>query len=123
MALERALHDGAPAASLPTLLDNLQNALRGLGEVLAKLPEAPDGGEANAEGVINPERARELLDQLEYLLARYDTTAERLFTANQALLRATLGARAGQLGQQIEDFDFPGALASVRALIETIKPP
>ena len=45
------------------------------------------------------------------------------FTANQALLRATLGARAGQLGQQIEDFDFPGALASVRALIETIKPP
>ena len=123
VALERALHDGAPAASLPTLLDNLQNALRGLGEVLAKLPEAPDGGEANAEGVINPERARELLDQLEYLLARYDTTAERLFTANQALLRATLGARAGQLGQQIEDFDFPGALASVRALLETIKPP
>ena len=113
--IELALHDGAPVASLPALLDYLQSELCALNEVLVRLPEAQGGGEADAEGA-DPERARALLDQLEPLVAGFDTTAERLFTANRALLLATLGANVTRLERQLADYDYPAALATLQAL-------
>jgi hypothetical protein len=41
-----------------------------------------------------------------------------VFAANRPLLLATLGAGAMQLGRQLATFDYPGALATVRDLIE-----
>lgn len=62
-------------------------------------------------------RARAVLRQLESLLARDDTAASDLFEANRPLLLATLGSAALQLERQLANFDYPGALATLRDLI------
>jgi hypothetical protein len=52
------------------------------------------------------------------MLASDDTAAGDLFEGNRQLLQATLGLAAMQLGRQIADFNFPGALATLRKLTQ-----
>jgi two-component system sensor histidine kinase/response regulator len=113
VALEKGLR-GDAAAALPGLLDGLLTELNALDAVIALIPEATMGGGFTAD----PGRAHALLVQLEPLLASDDTVAGDVFAANRPLLLATLGAGAMQLGRQLAAFDYPGALATVRDLIE-----
>jgi len=76
--------------------------------------DAPD---SSGELVPDPARARTLLQQMEPLLASDDTRAGDLFEANRPLLLATLGATGAQLERQVEAFDYPGALATLRKII------
>ncbi|MDO8788053.1 MAG: PAS domain S-box protein [Sulfuritalea sp.] len=113
--LELALRNEAPAETLPVLLEALQTEQSALDAVLALLPAAQaSAGEVAAD----PIRARAVLKQMEPLLATDDIRAGDLFAASQPLLRATLGAEAKQLERQIERFDFPAALATVRELMK-----
>jgi PAS domain S-box-containing protein len=66
---------------------------------------------------IDPEAAYATLTQLETLLARDDTVAVDLFEANRQILLDSFGADAMAIQQKIADFDFPGALDTVRTLI------
>ena len=73
----------------------------------------------DARGALAPDpvRAMAVLKQLEPLLASDDTRAGDLFVANRPLLLATFGAEATPLERQVAAFDYPGALATLRAII------
>jgi hypothetical protein len=89
------------AAELATLLDGIRR--------MSSEEQTPVAADAA--------RVRTLLAQLEPLLAADDTAAGDLFEANRALVLATLGAAAMPLARQMADFDYPGALATLRELI------
>ncbi|MDO8786769.1 MAG: ATP-binding protein [Sulfuritalea sp.] len=76
--------------------------------------QTPDSPAAAAP---DPARAMAVLKQLEPLLASDDTRAGDLFIANRPLLLATFGAEATPLERQVAAFDYPGALATLRAII------
>ena len=63
----------------------------------------------------DPQRWQRLRDRLILLLEQDDTECEILFESEEALLRAGLGQRFEAVAQAIRDFDFPVALAAVRA--------
>jgi PAS domain S-box-containing protein len=115
-ALEQVVRSADALPTLPALLDALHTELAALREVLAGLPETAASDDAFA---VDPDRARTILDQLEPLLAHDDTAAGDLFEANRPFLLATLGAAAMQLGRQMEDFDYPAALATLRELMRS----
>ena len=113
LALEQAIR-GNEAETFPGLLERLQQEQHALDSVLAQLSETTTGGESDPD----PDRVQVLLAQLEPMLAGDDTAAGDLFEGNRQVLLATLGAAAMQLGRQIADFDYPGALATLRKLNE-----
>ena len=114
-ALERALRSDDATPTLPVLLDIMRTEQAALGAVIASLPAAAAGGDGLAA---DPDRARAVLEQLEPMLASDDTAVADLFEANRELLLATLGTAAMKLGRQMADFDYPGALATLRELTE-----
>ncbi|MCK9388687.1 MAG: PAS domain S-box protein [Sulfuritalea sp.] len=119
-AIEQAMRDAAPMASLAALLATLESAQSELDAVLALVPEAAAVGDKDGERnkfAADPRRVRAVLKQMEPLLASDDTAAGELFEAAQPLLLATFGAAAMQLGRQMADFDYPAALATLRDLI------
>jgi len=98
---------------MPGLVASLQTEMQALDAVLAQLPEA----ETDDVPAPDPERAREVLEQLESLLASDDYAAADLFEDSRLLLLATHGTAAIQLGRQVAAFDYPGAQATVRGLL------
>ncbi|MBL0124599.1 MAG: PAS domain S-box protein [Betaproteobacteria bacterium] len=119
-ALEQALrkHD-LPPPRRDALLATLQAEHAALDKVLASvaaLAQPATATNTGSELAADPARTRIVLEQLEPLLATDDTSAGPLFESNRALLLATLGAEAMQLGRQLADFDYPRALATLRDL-------
>ena len=116
-AVEHALRTGGPAATLRPLLDALLAEQSALDEALARLP-----GTQTTEDTLaaDPAQARRVLEQLAPLLATDDTAASDLFETHRPLLLATLGAVAMPLGRQMADYDYPGALATLRILIRQL---
>ena len=112
-ALEGGLRHGDSPATLEALLTAVQHAQDDIDTALQQV----DRGDTVSEASIDPDRARELLERLEPLLASDDTAAGELFDANRTLLVASLGADGMQLQRQIEAFDYPGALHTVRGLV------
>ncbi len=110
-AVERALREGLSGAGLSPLFATMQREIDALDALLASLPVQP----APAQGAAPP--MEQLLGQFAALLARDDASAGDLFERHRALLLATHGARAMQLGRQINAFDFPGALATLDQLL------
>ncbi|MOA07798.1 hypothetical protein D3C78_1275200 [compost metagenome] len=62
---------------------------------------------------------QQLLRQLEALLAQSDTAAITLFEQHAGALLTGLGERGTLLAQQLQGFDFDGALLTVRRLKQT----
>ena len=60
--------------------------------------------------------AQEILDRLEVLLTTGDTEFKTLFSESEALLKSTFGSVVEQLGQQIESFDYPAALTTLKSM-------
>ena len=112
-AVERALRGDDPLAMSPELLDNLRSRLGALDEVLACVPE-PDTSADNATDA-DGGQASAVLVQLEQFLTQDDTAAGDLFAAHRPFLLQTLGPAAMQLERQLSNFDYPGALATLRA--------
>lgn len=112
VALELALRSN-DATSQAALLASLRKEQSALDAALAHVPETA-AGEALAP---NPQRARQVLEQLIPLLASDDTAASDLFESNRQLLLATHGTAAMQLGRQMANFDYPDALATVSELL------
>ncbi|MCF8178119.1 MAG: PAS domain S-box protein [Sulfuritalea sp.] len=110
-AIERALREGAPDATLPALIDTLHQELGALGEALAQVPATGDTAAADLE------RARGVLVQLEPLLIRDDTEASDLFEAHRELLIASYATKGMQLRRHMDNFNYPAALAILRELL------
>jgi two-component system, sensor histidine kinase and response regulator len=64
-------------------------------------------------------KAREVLEKLEELLKVDDSYVNALFLESEQLLLQAYGLQAKQLGQQIERFDYPMALVSLKSLLES----
>lgn len=111
VGLEQAMYGNAQSTVLAAMVDTLQNNQKALDEVLARLGAEPD---CYDNGVADPARARALLERLEHFLSSCDTDAAHLFEANRAFLLSALGPNGNLLARQLMDFDYPGALATVR---------
>jgi hypothetical protein len=105
---------GNETPSTSELVAALQTEMQALDAVLAQLPVVATDDVPSPD----PERAREVLEQLVSLLASYDTAASDLFEGTQPLLLATHGAAATmKLERQVTAFDYQSALATVRNLL------
>jgi hypothetical protein len=65
-------------------------------------------------------RAREVLGQLNALLAADDVRANTVWRESMPLLTAALGPAAGAVGRDIERFEYDRALHSLRAALGSI---
>ena len=64
----------------------------------------------------NLEAAKKVISHLENFLAIDDTTANTLYMESEHLLISIFGADAKLLGQQIEAFDYPAALKTIKTM-------
>ena len=62
----------------------------------------------------------DVLRRLEPLLAADNTSANDLFEQTGSLLISALGAKARQLGRQIQDFDYADALQTLHSLRDLV---
>ena len=110
--LEAAIKDGRDAAAIERLAGALESELQQLtAAIRAALPEeaaAPYAGEVDWTVV------RQVLAELEPLLAASSMQANQLIETHAALLKAALGPLGAELEQQIEHFLYPEALETLK---------
>ncbi len=68
----------------------------------------------------DPKKAKEVLGQLQILLAKDDASVSDLFLKFEPLLLQTYDSRLEKLGRQIEAFDYPAALATVESILTSL---
>jgi HPt (histidine-containing phosphotransfer) domain-containing protein len=117
-AMELALRGKPQMDSLVAMVDALQLSQRALDKALAELGEAPASEECMP---VDHDAARAALQQLEALLARFDTASAAVFDANRAVLLASLGPHGVKLAKQLSNFDYPGALMTVQDAIQDLR--
>jgi HPt (histidine-containing phosphotransfer) domain-containing protein len=105
---EVASHLATVAGELDSEFLRLSAALR-IALPVVPLPAATH--ETNVNGL----ELRTLVDRLDAMLATDDMASQSLARDNAPLLRAGLGAEAGELLSQIADFAFDEALVTLRA--------
>ncbi len=66
-----------------------------------------------------PEEVKNILDHLKELLSEDDMCANALFSENKVLLIQSFGSVAEQLGQEIEEFNYPDALRNIKLMLQT----
>ena len=116
-ALESALRKSDYGSGLELLLGTLRTENEGLCAALTSLPDES----SNAQAVeADPERGQVLLKEMALLLERDDTAIGDLFNLHRALLQATLGPGVIHLAKQIENFEYPAALITLRELISQL---
>ncbi|MFZ4700508.1 MAG: Hpt domain-containing protein, partial [Candidatus Methylumidiphilus sp.] len=116
--LERDIRDGTNEAGLAETIAALGETLAAAcAEIQAmhlvdKTPTRKD---------VDPAQVRELLARLETQLGQDDMKASGTWRELQPLLAASLGDDAvASLGRQIDDFDYPMALTSLRAILPAL---
>ncbi len=111
-ALDAAIRAGGDAAEIERLACSVETELQRLtAAILAALPEqaaAPLAGEVDWTAV------RELLAELEPMLAASSIRANQVIETHAALLTAALGPLGAELEQRIEHFLYPEALATLK---------
>ena len=70
-------------------------------------------GNVNTDSDIDPKRLRQILSELENLLAEDNALANRLVRESSAQLRVHLGNRYAGFIRQIEVFDYESALKTL----------
>jgi CheY-like chemotaxis protein/HPt (histidine-containing phosphotransfer) domain-containing protein len=95
------------------LIEAVSTEQNHLHEALARITE-----QAAAENVAeaDPVEAQKVIDRLIDLLKKDDTEANALLAEARELLRATFGHVVEQLEQQIEAFDYPIALITLKSI-------
>jgi len=111
-ALETAIKDGRDAADIEQLAGLLEVGLQALNAgIRAALPEepvAPYGGEVDWALV------RQVLAELEPLLAAGSMRANQIIETHATLLKAALGPQGADLEQRIGHFLYPEALSILK---------
>jgi two-component system sensor histidine kinase/response regulator len=115
--LEQAIREGHAAREIEQRAQALDNELRTLVIDLAAVLPA-DADDAPDIAVDWP-RVRETLARLDALLTEDNTLANGVFRESAALLIATLGEPAREIGRMIEEFDYDSARHWLRAVSAT----
>ncbi|BCB27713.1 hypothetical protein SKTS_25990 [Sulfurimicrobium lacus] len=114
--LEAAIRDGSDAAAIEQLAGAVEREFQQLAAAIrAVLPEetaAPFAGEVDWTVV------RQVLVELEPLLAAANMQANQRIEIHAALLRAALGSLGAELEQRIEHFLYPEALEILKQALE-----
>lgn len=111
--LEDALRHNAQLDDLLALLNKLRTCADTLWRAIKALPLEYETSLGNSD----PARALSVLTQLQLLLETDDTQAATVFEQDKPVLLATMGPAVLHLQQQIENFDFPAAVITVRELL------
>ncbi|MFZ1536267.1 MAG: Hpt domain-containing protein, partial [Chromatiaceae bacterium] len=110
VALGKALREGQEQDRLAPLQGACHLELVALHEALATLGQVAELAVTEADLA----EVKTLLDRLDALLARNDAAALKLLEDSRGLLRYALGTAADQLEREIEGFDLPTALETLR---------
>ncbi|WP_052808331.1 PAS domain S-box protein [Methyloterricola oryzae] len=112
--IERRIHDGADAMDMADALDALQQALAEVIDAIGAMPAAP----AETHAALDSQVLRGSLQELLELLESGDMKAYTLWReVAPACVQGLGGDCALPLGHQIESFDFPGAQATLQAIL------
>ena len=95
--------------------DEIGNLVGEIEAEQAALASALEHPRAPLQAGLDAEASQAVLDRIETLLASGDTQVAELVRDSAATLRPLLGEAADSFEQQIASFDFPEALASLRA--------
>jgi len=114
--LEAAIQDGRDAAEIERLTGGLETELQRLvAAICAALPEEPV---APCAVEVDWLAVRQLLADLEPLLAASSMRANRVIETRAALLHAAFGPLGAELAQQIEHFLYPEAMSTLKRVLE-----
>jgi two-component system sensor histidine kinase/response regulator len=109
--LEAALKEGRDVATVDHRVGAVDRAVQHLiGAIRAILPEEA----TRHEGAVDWAAVRQVLAELEPLLAGCKAQASPFFETHAALLKAALGPPGGELERQVRDFLYPEALATLK---------
>jgi len=106
--LEAALKEGRDAADIERLAGTLEGELRRL--IAAIRLALPEGAEAPHQGEVDWAVVRQVLAELEPMLASDNMQSNRIIEQHAALLKAALGPSGAELQRLIEQFLYPEAL-------------
>jgi two-component system sensor histidine kinase/response regulator len=110
--LEAAIKDGFDAATIERLAGTLEI---GLHELVAGIRTAlPEKAVAPYVGEVDWTVVRQVLAELEPLLATGSMQANQIFENNAALFKAALGPLGAELEQRIEHFLYPETLETIK---------
>ncbi|OQW85939.1 MAG: hypothetical protein BWK76_07295 [Desulfobulbaceae bacterium A2] len=110
--LEAAIREGRDAAEVDRLVNAVDDELQRLtAAILAALPEEPV---APCTGEVDWPAVRQVLAELEPMLAVSSIRANQVIDTQAALLTAALGPLGAELQRQIEHFLYPEALATLK---------
>ncbi|MBU0622345.1 MAG: PAS domain S-box protein [Gammaproteobacteria bacterium] len=110
--LEEAIKGGRDVAAIGRLAHTLEI---GLQELVAGIRTAlPDEAAVPHVGEVDWTAVRQVLAELEPLLATGSMQANRIFATHAALLKAALGPLGAELEERIEHFLYPEALETVK---------
>ncbi len=109
--LDSALLENAPMADCMVLASQCEQQLAELIWGISSLPEMSSPAEGNRP---DPALARQILGELENLLATDDTRALALARESADVLVDKLGSRHGEFLRRLETFDFESALVLLR---------
>ncbi len=110
--LDDCLRQGEEAEALAGPVAGLMQEMAILRDAVAGLPAEGEMGVAN----IDEAQVQALLEEMEGLLATDDAAAYHLLAQQRTQLRRAIGPDLEPLAHQIEAFDFPAALVTLRAL-------
>jgi len=111
---ETALHDKAPSEQIEAAINALEAELLPLVSAIRQLNDdnaVPAAAEAKHG---DQQRVRQLIEELDHLLAEDDTRAIDLWCDSAADLAPALGPLASRLGEEIGNFTFDKALSTLR---------
>ena len=110
--LEAAIKDGRDVAEIERLAGTLET---GLQEVVARIRSAlPQEAEAPYAGEVDWMVVRQVMAELEPMLATDNIQANQILEQHGALLKTALGPLGAELAQRIEGFLYPEALETLK---------
>jgi CheY-like chemotaxis protein/HPt (histidine-containing phosphotransfer) domain-containing protein len=116
--LQEMLRSSPDASDCPDELRAATEAIRlEFATLAAALPSPPPAtASPNTAEPLDQATLRQVLDELDALLAQSDTIALQLFEKHAPQLRPCLGARYAELAQQIMGFDFDSAQKTLQTV-------
>ena len=114
-ALEEALKAGDGELEAP--VQALKTALRAMVEALAFLPAEASAPTATAASTVDWSRLQSAMAPLRQLLVAADLASKRFYEPLHAELESAVGECAQTLRQQIDDYEFDAALATLEGIL------
>ena len=114
--LEAAIKDDRDLTSVERLIGTLEDELQSV--TMAVIEALPEEESMPFEGEVDWSTVRQVLDELEPLLAASKMQANRLIEPHAELLTASLGPLGMELERQIENFEYPETFATLTRVRE-----